>query len=285
MSARIVHEQRHDDGARRWALTQIAPPAHLARDVDSYRHYEETTGTFCARRELPHTRGVLIFNLGDPITVTGGDGRTLAVAGGQALVAGFHLGPAISAAQQTQRGIQIDLPLLTLRRLLGVPMDLLVDQALTIGDLLGSRGEHFVRMLAGEDDLALRAAIIDEALAAMLVSAKPASPRLRAALALLAGGEGDIMDIARQVGWSRKHLAEQVRDAVGVGPRSFRRVVRFERAVNRLAEGVRCGWAGLAAEAGYCDQSHMIREFRELAGMTPAALVRTLDPASGFIAT
>ena len=106
-----------------------------------------------------------------------------------------------------------------------------------------------------------------------------------AAFRLLKQFDGDIMDVARTIGWSRKHFSDRVRDAVGVGPRSYRRVLRFDRAVGLIRDGASCqGWAGLAAEAGYCDQSHMIREFKELAGMTPTELVRQQVPGGGGFA-
>ena len=107
----------------------------------------------------------------------------------------------------------------------------------------------------------------------------------RHALALLRDRpELDIAEIARTIGWSRKHLANRVRDAVGVGPRSWRRLIRFERLVAALTADSAPDWAGHAHDAGYCDQSHMIREFREFAGLTPGEFhTRSLPDGGGLI--
>ena len=72
--------------------------------------------------------------------------------------------------------------------------------------------------------------------------------------------------------------------SVGVSPKVLARVLRFRRAVRQLdgAASRPGSWAGLAALAGYADQSHFIREFRALAGLTPAAYLRERR-AVGFV--
>jgi AraC-like DNA-binding protein len=60
---------------------------------------------------------------------------------------------------------------------------------------------------------------------------------------------------------------------VGISPRATIRVMRFRHAVNTALGQRRVHWAQLAADSGYYDQAHLIREFRELAGLTPTALL------------
>jgi len=80
-------------------------------------------------------------------------------------------------------------------------------------------------------------------------------------------------------GWAgaarqRLHAAQFIRrfeQAVGLTPKRYARVLRFGVLLPSLA---RCGprdWARIAAGAGYFDQSHLIREFRQLSGMAPGA--------------
>ena len=57
--------------------------------------------------------------------------------------------------------------------------------------------------------------------------------------------------------------------AVGVSPKVLDRVLRLRRAIRALERGTP-GWSAIACEAGYADQAHLIREFRSLAGITPA---------------
>ena len=91
--------------------------------------------------------------------------------------------------------------------------------------------------------------------------------RVDAAIERIATGGDRIDDIAREVGISRQHLARQFQHHVGVSPKTFARVMRFRR----LLTDTRDDWAQRAARHGYYDQSHLIADFRELAGTTPNA--------------
>ncbi|HEX7829077.1 MAG TPA: helix-turn-helix transcriptional regulator [Thermoanaerobaculia bacterium] len=83
------------------------------------------------------------------------------------------------------------------------------------------------------------------------------------------GGAIRVEDVADEAGISRQHLARQFRHHVGVSPKMFARVMRFRRVVDAL--DVASDWADVAAKFGYYDQSHLIADFRELAGTTPNA--------------
>jgi len=81
--------------------------------------------------------------------------------------------------------------------------------------------------------------------------------------------------IASDVGLTRRHLERLFREQVGLTPRTYARVRRFQRA---LASLERLGRAGsvrpgteTALDSGYADQAHFVREFRALAGSTPSA--------------
>jgi AraC-like DNA-binding protein len=76
--------------------------------------------------------------------------------------------------------------------------------------------------------------------------------------------------LADEVGWSRRRLWSRFRAQLGVGPKRVARLVRFDRAVHLLAAGH--APAGVATVGGYADQSHLHREVREFAGLTPTAV-------------
>uniref|UniRef100_UPI0035CB2B0A helix-turn-helix domain-containing protein n=1 Tax=uncultured Sphingomonas sp. TaxID=158754 RepID=UPI0035CB2B0A len=279
-------ELSHSDEVNAWRTTRMTSSAHLEGEVHGYADYWERTGGFTVRRELPHAEGVLIVNLADPIEITGGDGCAIRLRAGEAFVAGIHMRSALSRSTGTQAGIHVFLPLATLRRLLGVPMDELVDRVVPLDALLGRSAKDIGDALYDASDANARADILDQVLAMALARAMPLDKRLTHALATLrARSDRDIARIADDVGWSRKHLATRVRDAVGVGPRSFRRLLRFQTLTGLIeAPAGRPDWAALAIDAGYCDQSHMIREFREFSGLTPSLyLARSLPEGGGLV--
>ena len=79
--------------------------------------------------------------------------------------------------------------------------------------------------------------------------------------------------LAHTTGLTRRHLERQFLRQVGVPPKRLARIARFQRAVRRLedlSEAPRRG-AVTAADCGYADQAHFVRDFRDLAGCAPGA--------------
>lgn len=72
---------------------------------------------------------------------------------------------------------------------------------------------------------------------------------------------------ARQIGWSERRLSQVFREQVGLTPKVWCRVQRFQRAVRELHAGVEVRWAELALDCGYYDQSHFANEFRAFSGV------------------
>ncbi|MFD0744336.1 helix-turn-helix domain-containing protein [Phytohabitans flavus] len=110
--------------------------------------------------------------------------------------------------------------------------------------------------------------------AALLAAAEPPrpDPALAAAVAALHGG-ASVAEAADRLGWTTKRLVRLFSAQVGLAPKRFARVRRFQRllsaATTRLA-GTGGDWARLAAECGYHDQAHMIHDFRSYAGQSPS---------------
>jgi AraC-like DNA-binding protein len=254
----------------------------MARIVTSYCCYTERTTGFTTRRELPHGEGVLIINLGEDSFVTGGDRRELTLRPGMGFVAGPHLRPALSRSTGNQTGIQIRLPLDGLRRLIDAPMTEIMNQVVPLDVFFGAEGRALGRTLCEASTSEAQVQILDSALEHRLESTGKLDRRQLGALELLRDRPDlDIADVARHVGWSRKHLANRIRDAVGVGPRTFRRLLRFQQLI-QLAGGIsKPDWATVALDAGYYDQSHLIRDFRDFADMSPTEFAARSLPSGG----
>ena len=76
-----------------------------------------------------------------------------------------------------------------------------------------------------------------------------------------------VRDVARGTGWSERRFSQIFREQVGLSPKVWCRVQRFQRAVKQLHAGVEVRWAKLALESGYYDQSHFANEFRAFSGV------------------
>lgn len=130
------------------------------------------------------------------------------------------------------------------------------------------------------------------ALTAELASEHPADPAMTYAARLLRGHDASAASVARTLELSERQFRRRCEAAIGYGPATLRRVLRFRRFVSavdagRLGEGGRArgsragdSLAGVAIAAGYADQPHLSRECVRLSGLTPQALVRSRQAGS-----
>jgi AraC-like DNA-binding protein len=118
-------------------------------------------------------------------------------------------------------------------------------------------------------------ALLDAMLERHLQACPPAASNLDAAIRSLAatGGRTPVAQAARVYGKSLRQFERQFQLDVGVGPKLYARIARFQHAA-RLITGSPLTLAELAADLGYSDQSHMSHEFRRFAGLSPAAYAR-----------
>jgi AraC-like DNA-binding protein len=86
------------------------------------------------------------------------------------------------------------------------------------------------------------------------------------------GGRTSCERAASTLGVSDRHLRRHVHDATGIAPKAYSRAVRFVGAMVGADRLDRPSWADLALSAGYCDQSHLIRDCIALAGVSPQKL-------------
>jgi len=76
--------------------------------------------------------------------------------------------------------------------------------------------------------------------------------------------------LAEEIGWSRQRLWSRFRSQIGLTPKRAAQLVRFDHAAHLLAAGQ--APASVAADSGYVDQSHLHREVKAIAGLTPTAV-------------
>jgi AraC-like DNA-binding protein len=165
----------------------------------------------------------------------------------------------------------------TASRFLDVPLAELTDRRVLLDDLW-SAGVSPVADLMEPRSLAARAALAERVLLARLGSHAPTreTALVERAVALLRRARGGVgvRETAAALGVGERRLQRAFDHAVGLGPKALARVLRFRRAVAEIgrarASGAAIPWARLAQETGYADQAHFIREFRGLAGLTPA---------------
>jgi AraC-like DNA-binding protein len=142
---------------------------------------------------------------------------------------------------------------------------------------LGDDATTLAASVARAPDTAARIERLEAWLAGRLLGLE--DPDVARAIARIfdSGGAGRIGDLARAAGMSERALSRLFAARVGLSPKRFSRVVRFQQVLRRL-DG-QPDWAQLAADLGYFDQAHMIREFKALFGCTPGEAFALVGPA------
>ena len=239
-------------------------------------HYGGSSRSGFAPREhaaTPSRNITLIVSFGPPIDITAMPEGLQAPGRFQSFAAGLHAAPARVRDEGTTRVLHAFLTPLGARTLLGVPAEALARRVVALSDLLGARARELEERLADALDWPSRFAVLDDVLARKLEPVAPA-PEVAWAWRRLVDAKGTLAvdSLARELGWSRRHLAERFRCEVGLPPKVAARVLRWEHACALLARpGSRPTLAGVAADCGYADQSHMTREWVALSGKTPRA--------------
>jgi AraC-like DNA-binding protein len=169
---------------------------------------------------------------------------------------------------------------------LGVEGSELVDARPGISSLWGrAEMERLEGELAEADSPRAAAAVLEDAVAARATRAP--DPAVAALVATLRRQRDvKVRALADRLGLSERQLLRRCSSALGYGPKTVHRILRFQRFLTLAAERRTTGLVELAAAAGYADQPHLTRECTSLASSTPADLrVRFLQdkPVNGLL--
>ncbi len=253
------------------------PAAPLSRYVKCYwtLRDEPLRGEGTADRILPDGCTEWIVQLGDPMVESRGGG-------------GFRTQPAQLIVGQTTQPFVIrptgNVSTFGVRLwpgaahlLIGLPERGLTDVAADAAPLLDGPGRLVHAALRGARSGEARCALMDEFLRRRLSGVRAeCDPILHTCRSIVGqGGRTSVESLANDVGLSRRQFERRFLAAVGIPPKLLARIVRFRSVFARLAGGnAAVRWADIAASAGYYDQSHLVRDFRQFAGLSPRDYLR-----------
>ena len=87
-----------------------------------------------------------------------------------------------------------------------------------------------------------------------------------------------VADVSREIGWSRRWLSQAFAEQVGITPKRYCRLVRFQHVVREIASQRSADWAGIALACGFFDQAHLVHEFRAFSGLSPETFLASERP-------
>ena len=92
-----------------------------------------------------------------------------------------------------------------------------------------------------------------------------------------------IKKLSGKTGISQKHLITLFKKYVGLSPKMFSRINKFQKVIRLIEQQKKIDWSMLAYECGYFDQAHFIKEFQAFSGINPAAYLEKRGPYLNFI--
>ncbi len=192
---------------------------------------------------------------------------------GDAVVAGARAGYYIKDASSPARSVGVQLRPGAAQALFGLSATAFLGRHVSLDDVWGRDAEQLRERLRAADSRQARLDSLQSMLATRLQATRPQAtramhPAVADALVRMERETG-IGTLAHARGTSHRHFIALFSDATGLSPKRYARVLRFRRLLQAFAKLPAQPWIDLALAAGYSDQSHCIREFREFTGVTP----------------
>lgn len=268
----ITYDSGGAEGER-WEMIRREPhPSLLPHVRDAYWGYSDIRNGEARSRHMPGGGSPFIINIGEPLSHPDPTQPEKLEPSPQGFFAGLHDRYAVTHSRGVSRGVQINFTPIGAYLMAGMSMHELVNTPADVEDIFGEAARDLIDVMHTAPDWETRFNAIDAFIARRLLRAKPASPAVVWAWQMIeeSGGQVSVTELAEQLGWSRKHLAAQFREYIGMPPKQIARITRFSRAIDAMERGDERRWTELAMSCGYYDQAHFNRDFREFAGVTPS---------------
>lgn len=241
--------------------------------------YWEVEGALSAFREtlLPNASLDLMVNLGPPHRVLGPDGARvwdhawLCGLQERALSIESDLGTHLVSARLHPLGAA---------RLLGPHAPGAANRIVELEAVAGGAATALREQLLAAASPAARFSLLEAFLTGIGAPGGPAPDFVTRAVIRIEEAHGNlhVSRLHEELDVSRKHLAVSFNRCIGLSAKAYARILRFVWTLGRLRETTDPDWPRLAAEAGYSDQSHLVRDFRRIGAASPTDYLRRRTP-------
>ena len=157
---------------------------------------------------------------------------------------------------------------------LGCPLDQFTDQNVQLNDIQNNANE-LIDLICSTDSFHERIRRFEEYHSQRLKMNEPVPFLVREVLRRINASHGNIkiQTLADETGYTSRHLNNVFKKHVGVPPKFYERIVRFQRCLGYLNNHKNSDLTELAHDAGYYDQAHFINEFKEFSMKTPSQVL------------
>lgn len=191
------------------------------------------------------------------------------------------IGPLITPfkllVQESHKAITIIFQPGGLNRLLGIPMNELFDNGFCGREVIGKEINELIDQCHHTHSLDELESLVQSYFLSKLSSLKEQLPLDLALQYLLVNYNADIGKIASMACMSIRNFERKCKERLGMPAKMFARIARFHKAYSILEDQKSTSWADIAYSAGYYDQMHFIKDFKEFAKLTPTLVQKDLS--------
>jgi len=166
-----------------------------------------------------------------------------------------------------------------------VPMnemaDRVVDADLLWGDDFAFLREHLLEIR----DIRFKFQAVEDFLLRHFKSRLVLNPAVDYALAAIIRQPDQISlaRISQDIGYSQKHFIGMFKRQVGIAPKAYLKIIRFQKAISEIEERKKVSWTDISQDCGFYDQAHFINDFRFFSGFTPEEYVRRKNEVLNYV--
>lgn len=238
-----------------------------------WHHAGQAPAAYARERVLPNGRFQLVLNL----------------TSGTAAVSGLHSRFVVvdTAAVSSAMGVVFAARAPT--RFFAASAREFSERSVPLSLVWGSRATRLADRLQDEHSPLQRFSILESVLVEILTTCDVRSLALHPAVtqALRAFRHAPyiktVTDVSLASGWSRRWLTRAFSDCVGMTPKRYCRLLRFQHVVRRASSGGRVNWADLVVSGGFSDQAHLAHEFRTFSGLSPTSFLQAERPSANHV--
>jgi AraC-like DNA-binding protein len=249
------------------------PPGPLSAHIDDFWLYEDYAGEHLRERILPSGTCEMVFNLQeDELRIYGPSDQDGCRRFSGAVISGPYAGSFMSDTKEEAAILGVHFKPGGAPAVLGLPASELTNTHVDLTAIWGSGATALREQLCSLRKPTKRFQVLEQALLKRL-DPLDQHRAVRVGLDILrrTRGQARVRDIARALDLSQRRFSEVFATAVGLKPKLFGRVQRFQHAITSSRNATDVDWAQLAVECGYFDQAHLINEFVEFSGVSPAS--------------
>ena len=233
-----------------------APPPPLSEHIHLFWYFDGVLGATPRERLLPDGSSNVVIDLGTPSSViTGAHSRYFVIESSKAMhLVGIWFKPGGAF------------------RFMAMPASDLRNSEVALGDVWGSFANDLRDQLLDAPTPAAKFAITERALVDRFLRGREQHPAVQFALSQF-GRIARVMPVIDAIGISPRRFEQVFNEQVGLTPKLFCRVQRFQRVLKLINEQADLDWIEIALSCGYFDQSHFINDFRDFSGINPTEYV------------